>query len=173
MKKAHSINTKTAKCTKTLPNYNETVKQAYAQILKQTKVLLSTIDEEPLRHIRIRKIKQPYEEYPVIVNELISPLIYLQLGWYYNHYRLYFGFNINKTGHSCHEITSAFLRIIYKYTMKGTTAHNIEGCIHTDCLITSCDDFYEYVSYKQEEKYLNRIIRHQPKTVKRNLQRVA
>ncbi|MGI4727810.1 MAG: hypothetical protein ACRYGB_04485 [Janthinobacterium lividum] len=173
MKKSNSITNTITKRTKATVTYNESVKQAYAQILKQTKALLSTIEEEPLRHIRIRKIKQPFEEYPVIVNELISPLIYLQLGWYHDHYRLYFGFNINKTGHSCHEITSQFLRILYRFTMKGSTAHNIEDCIHIDCMITNCDDFYEYVSYKEEEKYLNRIIRHQSKTVKRNLQRVA
>lgn len=164
---------KTAKRTKTKPTYNDTVKQAYYQILKQTKLLLSTIEEEPLRHIRIRKIKQPFEEYPVIVNELISPLVYLQLGWYSDHYRIYFGFNINEKGYSCHEITSQFLRILYRFTMKGSAAHNIEGCIHTDCLITNCDDFYEYISYKEQNKYISRIIKHQAKTVKRNLQRVA
>jgi hypothetical protein len=152
---------------------NDCVKQGYAQILKQTKVLLSTLEDSSLRHIRIKRIRHPFEEYPIIENELISPLVYLQLGWYYDHYRIYFGFNIDQSDSSCHEITSAFLRIIYKSTMKGSTAYNIEKCIYTDCLLTDCETFYEYNNHREKDKYLTRILKYRPKTVKRKLQRVA
>ena len=162
----------TIKSHKTTLTYNECVRQTYWEILKQTKLLLSTVEEESLRHIRIKKIKHPFEEYPIIENELISPLLYLQLSWCYDHYRIYFGFNIDES-HSCHPVTSSFLRILYKLTMKGSTPYNIEKCLHTDYLLTDCGNFYEYNEHLEKDKYLTHIVKYQSKAIKRNLQRVA
>jgi hypothetical protein len=152
-------------------NYNQQVKQAYLQILRKTRLLLASIEEEPLRYTLIKKPTH-YLEQEAVEQELINSLLYLQLGIYGDKRRIYYGFELSSPYGHCHSVTDAFLRLIYEATSRSNTLINIKDCVHTDNLITECTTMYEYTEH-HDRGYRFRQVNYKPKTVKRKLQRVA
>jgi hypothetical protein len=125
--------------------YNQAVRTAYFKIIKQVKQLISTIDEEPLRGILERQDK-PKSSGGYIVHEMLNAVLYIRLesinGSIFN---IHYGYEQTDRFTKYYPITSAFIRLIYKYTSKENTGINIEDCIHTDWVVTNCAELFEYI----------------------------
>ncbi len=129
--------------------YNQIVKNAYLQIVKQTKQLISGFEEEALRGILERQ-DEPNKMHGYIVHELINPLIYARLEVYKDdQFGIHYGYEQSELYTEYYPITSAFIRSVYMFTSKENTPLNIENCIRTDWVVTNCAELYEYM----QERY--------------------
>jgi hypothetical protein len=131
------------KSTNTI-QYNEVVKQAYFAILKIAKQLLSYIERDELRYSLIREdgTNTPSS----IIHEFVSPLLYLRLNCNSeSRYVIHYGLELFDTPNEYSKLLASFIRAIYRLTAKENTTINIECCIHTDWLITNCDELYVYI----------------------------
>jgi len=131
--------------------YNECVKMAYHQILKQAKAMLATIEREELRYTLERQDK-PGTVVGHIIHELVNPLLYLRLEEHSDGvYAIHFGIEqMNELG-QLSDITTRFLRILYKVTSLGAFPVDIENCVRTDWFNNSCSESYEYI--EERNKY--------------------
>ncbi len=126
--------------------YNEAVRDAYFKIIQQAKNLISTIKEEPIRGILERQDK-PKSTGDYIVHEVINVILYIRLECSNdNVFNIHYGYEQTERLTKFYPITSAFIRLIYKYTSKEWTTFNIEDSIHTDWVITNCAELFEYVN---------------------------
>ncbi|HTD39055.1 MAG TPA: hypothetical protein VK671_00440 [Mucilaginibacter sp.] len=130
--------------------YNVEVKKAYSCIIKQAIKLLAAIDQEELRFVLERRDAKSSEI--GIIHEFVNPILYLRLERHTDGIiAIHFGIEqINQLG-LLSEITTTFLRLLYKYTSKEATASNIENCVRTDWFINSYSAAYEYI--EQRNKY--------------------
>ena len=151
--------------------YNEAVKEAYFQILKQAKQMLCTVEQEELRFTLEREERTG--KAGTIIHEIINPLLYLRLEHHTDHvYAMHFGIEqINQQG-QLSAITTKFLRSLYKLTTKDNTAINIENCVRTDWFINSCSSMYEYVEERGNKHHTFKQLPYKP-AMKRKLRSVA
>lgn len=153
--------------------YNALVRKAYFKVLKETKNLLATFEQEPLRYVLVRQDKQPTIN-GTIVHELVNPLVYLRLECFAdNRLGIHFGWELSPTFGEYYHITSRVIRVLYKYTMADTGPINIEDCIKTDWVINECSELYEYVEERGCKHHSFALIQHKPKAEKRKLRKVA
>lgn len=152
--------------------YNKQVGAAYYSVLKQAKAMLAAIEQHECRYTLQREDKQLHE--PGIIHEIINPIIYMRLEWHSDGlYHIHFGIEqANRLGQQS-DITSAFIRLLYKVTSKEVTTVNIEDCVKTDWFINSCSAMYEYIE-ERNRYHQFMLIKHKPATVKRKqMQAVA
>jgi len=151
---------------------NKAIRQAYHAILKATKALIATVEEEPLRYTLIREDKHKHTK-ELILHEMISPLIYLRLELHSNdELSIHYGWETSPVFGPYYQITSTFVRMLYKLTMASTTEINFEDAVRTDWVINNCSEAYEYI--EERNKYHRfELIKHKPKPIKRKLRRVA
>ncbi|MGN6177835.1 MAG: hypothetical protein ACTHNW_01565 [Mucilaginibacter sp.] len=135
--------------------FNAEVKAAYFSILKATKTMLATIEQVELRFIYERNEASVFKT--SIIHELISPLLYLRLEHYDDgSYAIHFGFEQTQRK-ELSLITAAFMRSLYKATSSTNTPVNIECCIKTDWMQTSCSDLFEYISDNNRYYHFKRL----------------
>lgn len=130
--------------------YNECIKVAYYQILKQAKSMLATVEREELRYTLERQDK-PGTIVGHIIHELVNPLLYLRLEEHSDGiYAIHFGIEqVNELGQLA-DITTRFLRILYKVTALGAFPVDIENSIRTDWFNNSCSESYEYIEERKK-----------------------
>jgi hypothetical protein len=127
-----------------ITQYNEVVKQTYFAILKAAKQLLSSIEREELRYSLIREDGTNVPN--SIIHEFLSPLLYLRLNCNSEgRYVIHYGFELFDTSNEYSKLTASFTRVVYRLTAKENTTINIECSVHTDWLITNCDELYAYI----------------------------
>ena len=149
--------------------YNEAVQRAYWHVLKRAKQLLATIEQDELRFI-LERTDKSIPKVGTIVHEIVSPVLYLRLECHSDTIMaIHFGIEqITHVGHLS-EITSMFLRTLFKYTSKELTNINIEQRVQTDWFINSCSAMYEYVELRNKyhifKKLPYRVLAHQKKQV--------
>jgi hypothetical protein len=153
--------------------YNAEVRKAYHKILKQAKALIATVEQHELRC----SLVQADRSKPVFmskVHEFVSPLIYMCLMCPVDTYEIYFGFELGSSRESDFtELTSKFMRILYKSTSAEHTAINIEGCVSTYNVITECNDLFDYMHERDKSNHDFELIAYKPKPIKRKLMKVA
>jgi hypothetical protein len=153
--------------------YNAEVRKAYHKILKQAKAMIATVEQHELRC----SLVQADRSKPVFMNkvhEFVNPLIYLCLMCPVDTYEIYFGFELGSSGESDFtELTSKFMRILYKSTSAEHTAINIEDCVSTYNVITECNDLFDYMHERGKSAHTFELIAYKPKPVKRKLMKVA
>jgi hypothetical protein len=127
--------------------YNDAVKTAYFKILKRTKQLLSTLEDESLRGT-LRLYRKPKKLHVLnTVHEFISPVIYLSLECVgQQKLSICFGFEQLGVEHDYSTITGSFMRALYTVTAKEQTPINIEACINTDYVFTHCTDLFKSIA---------------------------
>jgi hypothetical protein len=153
--------------------YNNCVKAAYFEVLKQTKALLATLPDDPHRYSLIREDKLPIIE-GTIVHEFINPLLYIRLECHKDDkLAINFGCDSQPGFLEYEPLAGMFVRILYKLTMVSTTAVNIEDCIRTDYIVTECSEFYEFIEEGGCKNHTFHLIKHKPKAIKRKLRKVA
>ncbi|WP_158826733.1 hypothetical protein [Mucilaginibacter lacusdianchii] len=153
--------------------FNAEVRKVYFKLLKEAKILLATIEEEPLRFSLIREEKQPIQQ-GTIVHELINPLLYLRLECYAeNKPGVHYGFELSPTFGQYYHVTNTFVRILYKHTMVEATPINIEDCIRTDYVLNDCSALYEHIEERGCKHHTFQLILYKAKAVKRKLRKVA
>lgn len=159
-----------------LSPYNAEVRKAYFKILKQSKALLSEIEQHEIRCT----LYQANRSKPVFmhkVHEFVNPLIYLCLMSSGEDYTIHFGFDVfgggRNTENDFTKLTSKFMRILYKVTSAEHTAVNIEYCITTYNVITECTELFDYMEERGKSNHTFELIPHKPKPIKRNLMKVA
>ncbi|WDF54893.1 hypothetical protein [Mucilaginibacter sp. KACC 22063] len=151
---------------------NQAIIKSFYAILKAAKELLSSIEDEPLRYTltRIDKHKRTRQ---VILHEVVSPLIYLRIELHEtNDYSIHYGYETLPAFAPYFNITSAFIRLVYKLSMKDSTDINIEDAVRADWVIDNCSEAYEYIE-ERNKHHRFQLIKHKPKQVKRKLMRVA
>lgn len=151
--------------------YNKAVGTAYYSILKQAKALLAAIEQLECRYTLQREDRQLHE--PGIIHEMINPIIYLRLEWANDElYHIHFGIEqANRIGQQS-DITSAFIRLLYKATAREATTINIESCVKTDWFINSCSAMYEYIE-ERNRYHTFMLIKHKPVAAKRKQMQVV
>lgn len=113
--------------------------------------MLSLIEQEDLRFTLERSDKK-HPQVGTIVHELVSPLIYMRLEQHTdNEMAIHFGIECVNEKCPLSELTTKFLRLLYKLTSVGAYPIDIENCIRTDWFINSCSAMYEYI--EERNKY--------------------
>jgi len=126
------------------PAYNQAVLESYTKIVKQTKALLATVKQEPLRQIMEMESKEQIVV-GTILHELISPLLYLRLECYKgNIYGIHYGYAACELATEFYPLTSAFIRSVYKLTIAHDSI-DIQDCVRTDWVITETAELFEYM----------------------------
>jgi len=130
--------------------YNTIVKKAYYKVLRKAKEMLCTIEQDELRYTLVRSDNPTSTGY--IVHEFINPLLYLRLEAE-NDSTFFIHFGIEQVQNNQHlsNITSRFIRFLYRFTSKEASMINIEMAVQTDWLLNSCSDAYEYI--EERNKY--------------------
>jgi len=138
--------------------YNESVETAYFTILKQTKGMLACIEQKELRFTLERQDKgQPVVG--SIIHELVNPLLYLRLECHQdNQYAIHWGIEELTQQGELSDLTTRFLRLLYKVTMNGAYPVDIENCIRTDWFLkNSCSEMYEYIEERNKHHTFKQI----------------
>lgn len=141
---------------KHLNDYNTCIKDAYFRILKESEIIIGTLEEEPLRQVleRQNNVVLP----GVIIHEFLNAFIYLRLECYEdNVFAIHYGFEQSDTHAKYYPVTSAFIRSVYKNTAIECTAVNIENCIRTDWVITNCAELFEYIGDRNKHHVIRTI----------------
>ena len=130
--------------------YDHTVRKAYFRILKGAKQLLSHLEREELRYSLVRDESKRTAE-GVIIHEFVSPLIYMRLELQPGQeYTIHYGIE-QVADHIEHSnITSSFVRNIFKLTSKEVTPIDIESAVKTDWLIDTPSVMFEFLEDLQK-----------------------
>jgi hypothetical protein len=124
--------------------YNEAVRHAHGKILQYTQELIATLERDELRCYYERIISGPNTE--CIRHEIISPFLYLQLyAEIGGRFSLRFGIKASPLDDAIADLTSFFLRGIFRATDKANTAIDIEGAVDTSWFINVCAEVYEWI----------------------------
>ncbi|UEG52592.1 hypothetical protein LLH06_16680 [Mucilaginibacter daejeonensis] len=152
--------------------YNIEVRKAYFKILKQAKALIATMVQHELRCALVQADRSK----PIFMNkvhEFVSPIIYLCLICPVDTYCIHFGFEIGVSSDSDHtELTSRFMRILYKLTSQEHTSVNIEDCVSTYNVITECTELFDYMEERGKSAHTLEVIPYK-QPLKRKLRKVA
>ncbi|HWD90321.1 MAG TPA: hypothetical protein VG367_19470 [Mucilaginibacter sp.] len=128
---------------KMIHSRSECIKQAYEAIYKSAISLLSSIEDENMRAVYVLETNPEGDE-GYTLHELISPLLYLSLICNIaGDYSIHFGVEERPDPERYQFLTSEFIRLIYKLTMKESTAVNIEDVVHTDWFVRDCSALFE------------------------------
>jgi hypothetical protein len=133
--------------TETTP-YNLKVEQAYFKVLKYAKTLISSLEDDNLRTVLFRDFKT--RGTGGVIHEFVNPLIFLRLGCIAGQYVIHFGFQETDEQPECSEVTTTFMRGLYRLTSKQVTGINIENCIKCDWLISNPTEMYDYLLEQNE-----------------------
>ena len=145
---------------------NKAVKSAYLKIYKGAKALISSIEQDLLRQVMERDCKD--DGAVDILQELISPLIYLRLERHSdNQLSIHYGYAQCDLATQFYPITSAFIRSIYKLTSTVEGKINIENCVRTDWVITECAEMFEYM-LDRNKHHTVRVLKYKPKMIRSN-----
>lgn len=147
---------------------NKAVIASYLLIVKSTKQLIAKLPQELLRHT-IELDSKDYPEIQPKLHELITPLCYLCLREDTDRYVIQFGFD--QSIEFAH-FTGAFVRLIYKLTMRQVTAVDIEDCIVHYSITTDTSFLIDEVQWKHP-CYPVDIIAHKPAKSSRKMLSVA
>ena len=156
-----------------LSAYNKSVQDAYFKILKETRKQLATLEREELRYCLEREDRTTTKPNTVI-HEIVNPLVYLRLECKPdNRFAIYWGFEQVLSINQYSQLTTFFIRLLYRVTSKETTVVNVEDSVRTDWIINTCENMYEYI--EEHNKYHQfRLIKHKPAAMKRKqMQAVA
>jgi len=146
--------------------YNKAVKAAYFKLWKLTQQLLATIERHELR-CTLQRQDRTAIAFGSKVHEVINPLIYLSLECNDDELlSIHFGFEQLVEDQEYSHITSRFVRLLYKLTATENTSINIESCINTDYIITSCSELYEVVEDRMKHHTFS-LIKHKPAATRR------
>lgn len=130
--------------------YNKCVQKAYYAIYKNAKALLSTLEHEELRY-SLEREDRTTAKVGTIIHEFINPVLYLRLECHpTNSFAIHYGFEESNSFNQFAQITSAFVRSIYRLTAKDETEINIEDSVRTDYCIYSCSDAYEHIEERNK-----------------------
>ena len=155
MNKSRSITSK-----KAMSAYNRTVNTAYFKILKATTRLIATVEQHELRCTLQRPIKSEIS-FGTKIHEIVSPMIYLCLECNFEaRLTIHFGFELFQGDNEYSNITAKFLRMLYKLTSIEHTGINIEDCINTDNVLTSCSELYEVIEDSPFKEHTFKLIKH-------------
>ncbi|WP_179416151.1 hypothetical protein HDF19_08440 [Mucilaginibacter sp. E4BP6] len=146
--------------------YNKSVQDAYFKILKETRKQLATLEREELRYCLEREDRTTTKPNTVI-HEIVNPLVYLRLECKPdNRFAIHFGFEQVLSINQYSQLTTFFIRLLYRVTSKEATVVNVEDAVRTDWIITTCENMYEYI--EENNKYHQfRLIKHKPAAMKR------
>lgn len=148
--------------------YNEAVLKTYFKLLEHALTFISTLEEEPLRQIMVRKNDQNIEA-GIIIHELLNALIYLRLECYEGDILgIHYGYEQSDRLTKYYPITSAFIRSIYRHSSKENTEINIEDCIRTDWVINNCAELFEYIGDRNKHHEI-KTLDYNPRTKKHSL----
>ncbi|NOW99173.1 hypothetical protein [Mucilaginibacter sp. SG564] len=148
------------------------VKTAYFKLLKATTKLLATVEQHELRCTLQREIKSEIS-FGSKVHEIISPMIYLCLECNYAaKLSIHFGFELFQGDNEYSYITSRFLRMLYKLTAVEHTGINIEDCVNTEYVLTSCSELYEIIEDSSFKEHTFKLIKHKV-TIAQRKQRLS
>jgi hypothetical protein len=142
--------------TSSLPAYNTAVHKAYGRILKHTKQLLASLEQEELRFTleRMERSKKPH----TVIHELISPLLFLRLECSSDALMtIHFGIEHVDQSPALSMVTAAFLRMLFKETSNKKDGIDIEDCVKTDWFIKSCSEMFEYVEERNRYHTLKQL----------------
>lgn len=140
--------------------YNMAVKTAYFKLLKAATQLIATVEQHELRCTLQREIKSEIS-LGSKVHEVISPIIYLSLECNdADRLSIHFGFELFQGDSEYAHITSRFIRMLYKLTAVEQTGINIEDCISTDYVLTSCSELYEVIEDSPFKEHTFKLIKH-------------
>lgn len=146
--------------------YNKAVKGAYFKLWRGTQQLLTTVERHELRCTLQRQDRSAIS-FGSKVHEVINPLIYLSLECNDGELlSIHFGFEQLVEDQEYSHITSRFVRLLYKLTASENTSINIESCINTDYIITSCSELYEVVEDRMKHHSFS-LIKYKPATTRR------
>lgn len=127
-----------------LSPYNKAVKQVYLKLLKHTKQLLATLEDDNLRGT-FQRTEQHKVTIGVKFHELVSPVLYMTLectdG---DELSIHYGFEMMYND-GILPVTSFFVRLLYKLTDRENTEIDIERCVNVDYVITDCSTLYERI----------------------------
>ncbi|MBE9584018.1 hypothetical protein IM792_06115 [Mucilaginibacter sp. JRF] len=158
--------------TQQLTAYNKAVRDSYAQILKQARQMLGSIEQEELRFMLVREDK--FSGIGTVINELINPLLYIRLEHHTDDtYAIHFGFEQISKSVELSTVTTQFVRLLYKQTSRDSTAVNIEDCVRTDWFVNSPSEMYQYIEERGLRHHTFKQLLYKPKTAKRKLKAVA
>jgi len=156
---------KQTKIAPTLEQRNAAVKAVFLAIMQETKELIATLPQFLLRHcIEMEDTPHPNSK----AFKFITPLTYLCLRDSDKGLLIQFGFD---TSYEYIELTSKFVRLIYKLTMVERTRLNIEDCVSSHCIITDTSYLFDEMEWKHPDTPVH-IIAHKPATTPRK-QRMA
>ena len=142
-----------------LSPYNIAVKQAYFNILKVAKSLLTPIEHEELRYTLVRDERNRTTT-GAIIHEFVNPLLYLRLECQSdNLFAIHYGHEQITKQVEYSDITGMFTRCIYRLTSKEVTQIDIEASVKTDWLIETPSAMYEYLE-EQNKYHLFTLIKH-------------
>jgi hypothetical protein len=101
-------------------------------------------------------------------HQLISPVLYLALSTDDDgdRYCIQFGFEQFSERNEYTPLTAKFIRMLHKYTSKEQNEVNIEDCIYSPYLMTTCSDLYE-ATEDSNKRYPVKVIPYKPHAVKR------
>lgn len=151
---------RTTTSKKAISAYNMTVKTAYFKLLKATTKLLATVEQHELRCTLQRQIKSEIS-FGSKVHEIISPMIYLCLECNFAaRLTIHFGFELFQGDNEYAHITSRFIRMLYKLTSVECTGINIEDCVDTNYVLTSCSELYEVIEDSPFKEHTFKLIKY-------------
>ena len=137
-------------------SYNESVQQTYNTILAKALHLLASLEQEELRYMLERK--QKGSEPPIIIHEIVNPIIYLRLEYGEDsRLAIHFGAEPASPFPEVQAVTAGFLRILFTLTGKAYTGIDIEDCVKTDWLINVCSEMFEYLDGRTKYHTFRRI----------------
>jgi hypothetical protein len=146
--------------------YNKSVQDAYFKIFKETRKQLATLEREELRYCLEREDRTTTKPNTVI-HEILNPLIYLRLeSKPDNRFGIHWGFEQVLSVNQYSQLTTFFIRLLYRLTSKEATEVLIEDCVRTDWIITTCDNMFEHVE-ENNKHHQFRLIKHKPAAMKR------
>ena len=132
--------------------------QTSYRIIRQYRKLTSLFSKKWKRCLRIlNREDKPRTVVGHVIYEIVNPLIYLRLEEHTDGiYSIHFGIEPVERLGQLTDITTRFLRLLYKVTMLGAFPVDIESCVRTDWFVHNVSGLYEYL--EESEKYTFKLI---------------
>ncbi|OOQ61347.1 hypothetical protein [Mucilaginibacter pedocola] len=152
--------------------YNKEVANAYHNVLNAAKRMIAALPAYEARCSLELDEKHSFSD--LRIHQFVSPLLYLSLEvGFGDKYYIHFGYEQFDTDHELAGFSSVFLRTLYRLTSKQLTAVNIEDCIHTNNIITTCSELFEVIDDSNHKRHTFKEIRYKPKVSRRKLMKAV
>jgi hypothetical protein len=152
--------------------YNAAVTKAYFRVLTYAKEMIAQLPNYEARCSL--ELEEGHNTSEFKTHEFISPLLYLSLEWNRLSLQIHFGYENFDTNSELADFSSEFVRALYKFTSRAYTKWNIEDCVHTNNLITTCSELFEVIDDGRNKRHIFKEIPYQEKNLKRKpMQAVA